>query len=116
MTLLFDANLSPVLVVLLREEYPGSAHVRDVGLRSGTDAEIWDHAKANGFAIVSKDTDFRERSFVEGFPPKVLWLDVANAGTGPIAELFKAERARVERFGTSSDNSLLILSLGASAV
>jgi len=112
-TLPFDANFSPVLVVLLREEYPGSAHV---GLRSGTEAEIRDHAKANGFAIVSKDTDLRERSFVEGFPPKVLWLDVANAGTGPIAELPKAERARVERFGTSSDSSLLILSLGASAV
>jgi predicted nuclease of predicted toxin-antitoxin system len=31
---------------------------------------IWEHAKSHGFAIVSKDTDFRERSFVEGFPPK----------------------------------------------
>lgn len=79
MTLLFDANLSPALVVSLRTEYPGSTHVRDVGLRSGTDAEIWEYAKVNGFTIVSKDTDFRERSFVEGFPPKVLWLDVGNA-------------------------------------
>ena len=116
MTLLFDANLSPALLVHLRAEYPGSAHVRDVGLRRGTDGEIWDYAKANDFAIVSKDTDFRERSFVEGFPPKVLWLDVGNAGTGPIAALLKTERLRVERFGASSDTSLLILSLGAGAV
>jgi predicted nuclease of predicted toxin-antitoxin system len=70
--LLFDANLSPALVTVLGTEFPDSAHVRDVGLRSASDAEIWTYAKANEFAIVSKDTDFRERSFVEGFPPKVL--------------------------------------------
>jgi predicted nuclease of predicted toxin-antitoxin system len=115
-TLLLDANLSPALVGHLRVEYPGSTHIRDVGLRSGTDGQIWDYAKANDFIIVSKDTDFRERSFVEGFPPKVLWLDVGNAGTQPIAALLKAERGRVEQFGASSDTSLLILSLGTTAV
>ena len=81
MKLLFDANLSPKLVARLHSDYPDSAHVRDVGLGSSLDAEISDYAKTNGFAIVSKDTDFRERSFVEGFPPKVIWLDVGNAGT-----------------------------------
>jgi predicted nuclease of predicted toxin-antitoxin system len=29
------------------------------------DRQIWDHARTHGFAIVSKDTDFRERSYVE---------------------------------------------------
>ncbi len=37
--------------------------------------------------IVSKDTDFHERSYVEGFPPKVIGLDVGNAGTVAIAEV-----------------------------
>jgi predicted nuclease of predicted toxin-antitoxin system len=59
--LLFDANLSPSLVGHLRAEYPDSTRVRDVGLRAGSDAQIWEHAKANAFAIVSKDADFRER-------------------------------------------------------
>jgi predicted nuclease of predicted toxin-antitoxin system len=63
--LLFDANLSPALVKGLSTEYPNSAHVRDVGLRIASDEEVWIYAKANEFAIVSKDTDFRERSFVE---------------------------------------------------
>jgi predicted nuclease of predicted toxin-antitoxin system len=114
--LLFDANLSPALATRLRAEFPASTHVRDAGLRAGTDQEIWDYAKANGLVIVSKDTDFRERSFVEGFPPKVVWLDVGNAGTEPIAVLLQTERQRVERFGESPDTSLLILSLGARAV
>jgi len=114
--LLFDANLSPALVARLNSEYPGSTHVRDVGLRAGSDAQIWEHAKANEFAIVSKDTDFRERSFVEGFPPKVIWLDVGNAGSTQIAVLLQTEQPRVEAFGKSTAASVLILSLGTSAV
>jgi predicted nuclease of predicted toxin-antitoxin system len=37
--------------------------------------------------IVSKDTEFREQSYLEGFPPKIIWLVVGNAGTGAIAQL-----------------------------
>jgi len=114
--ILFDANLSPALVTGLRAEYPGSTHVRDVGLRIAPDAQIWEYAKAHGFAIASKDTDFRERSFLEGFPPKVIWLDVGNAGTAPIVALLQSERQRVEHFDKSNDASLLILSIGPSAV
>lgn len=116
MKLLFDANLSPALRRRLAAQFPGSTHVRDAGLSTATDADIWNYAKANEFAIVSKDTDFRERSFVEGFPPKVIWLDVGNAGTDRIAGLLQRERSRVEEFDRLPDASLIILSLGASAV
>ena len=63
-----------------------------------------------------KDTDFRERSFVEGFPPKVIWLDVGNASTAPIGALLRNERPRIETFAAATDASLLILSIGDSAV
>jgi predicted nuclease of predicted toxin-antitoxin system len=114
--LLFDANVSHKLVSALAAEYPGSTHVRDVGLRGASDSQVWDHAVAHGLAIVSKDTDFRERSYVEGFPPKVIWLDVGNAKTATIAELLRRERPRVDQFDASVDASLLILSLGTVAV
>lgn len=71
MKILFDENLSPALVVGLAAEYPGSTHVREVGLRGATDSQIWEYARTEGFVIASKDTDFRERSFLEGFPPKL---------------------------------------------
>ena len=116
MKLLFDENVSPKLVGGLASEFPGSAHVRNVGLRGAEDQRIWDQARTKGFAIVSKDTDFRERSYVEGFPPKVIWLDVGNASTAAIVELLRGERQRVERFDTLEETSLLILSIGASAV
>ena len=116
MKILFDANLSPALVNRLSAEYPASSHVRDVSLRSAPDAQIWDYAKTHGLVIASKDTDFRERSFVEGFPPKVIWLDVGNAGTTAIEALLRTEQQRVEAFAAAPDSSLLILSIGASAV
>jgi len=44
--LLFDENLSPRLPALLVDEFPGSRHVRDVGLRGTTDQDIWKFAGA----------------------------------------------------------------------
>ena len=116
MKLLFDENVSPKLVDHLTLEFPGSVHITDVGLRAAEDHQVWEYARAHAFAIVSKDTDFRERSFVEGFPPKIIWLDVGNAGTAAIAELLRRERQRVERFEMLEETSLLILSIGSSAV
>jgi predicted nuclease of predicted toxin-antitoxin system len=59
MKLLFDQNLSPRLPGLLADLYPDSAHIRELGMRDSTDTEIWEYAKANGFAIVSKDSTFK---------------------------------------------------------
>jgi predicted nuclease of predicted toxin-antitoxin system len=114
--LLFDESLSPKLTYLLTQEYPSSEHVRDAGLLGATDRQIWDYARAHGFAVVSKDTDFRERSYVEGAPPKVIWLDIGNTGTAAIAYLFREERRRVLAFEASSESSLLILSIGPRTV
>ena len=109
MKLLFDENLSHKLV-------GNCAHVRNTGLPTAEDRQIWDHARTQGLAIVSKDTDFRERSYVEGFPPKIIWLDVGNAGTVAIAELLRRERQRIERFENQEETSLLILSIGPTAI
>jgi predicted nuclease of predicted toxin-antitoxin system len=114
--LLFDENLSHTLVGILAHEFPGCEHVRNAGLRAAEDGQIWDHARTNGFVIISKNTDFRERSYVEGFPPKIIWLDVGNAGTEAIAELLRRERQRIELFEKQDETSLLILSIGPSAI
>lgn len=116
MKLLFDENLSPNLVRLVRDEYPDSAHVRDVGLRGAPDRRIWEHARDNGFVIVSKDDDFRQRSLLEGAPPKVVWLQVGNAGTAPIAELLREQAPRLRRFECEGESAFLIVSFVRRAV
>jgi predicted nuclease of predicted toxin-antitoxin system len=74
--LLLDENLSPRLIAALQDLYSGSLHVRDCGLRGASDAQIWRYALENGFAIVSKDSDFAQRSLLLGGPPKVIWLRI----------------------------------------
>lgn len=109
MKLLFDENVSPRLPELLRAEYPDSAHVRDVGLAGHSDLQIWDHAHDYGFTIVSKDDDFRQRSFLEGAPPKVVWLQVGNSGTQAIAELLRRNANQMRAFEVDSESTLLIV-------
>lgn len=42
MKLFFDENLSPALVSRLRQQYPGSSHVRNAQLVGQTDHQVWD--------------------------------------------------------------------------
>ncbi len=67
MKLLFDNNLSHKLVERLADLYPGSSHVMLEGLDQAEDHAIWDLAKANGFIIVTKDSDFNELSIMKGW-------------------------------------------------
>lgn len=60
MKLLFDQNLSPKLVNWLADLYPGSSHVLSLGLDCASDQAIWESAWDHGYAIVTKDADYRE--------------------------------------------------------
>ncbi len=116
MKLLVDENLSPRLIEALEPEYPGSAHVRSVGLRGATDEVIWNYAREQGFAIVSKDNDFRQLSFVHGAPPKVIWLAASNAGTDAILRFLKSQPTAILTFETDAEASLLVLPLPATEI
>lgn len=98
MSLLFDQNLSHRLVALLAKEYPGSVHVRDVGLSAADDQVVWVHAVENGFTIVSKDSDFQQRALLYGCPPKVVWVRLGNCTTAAVAALLSAHRDDVAAF------------------
>ncbi len=79
MKLLFDENLSPHLAEALADVYPDSAHVHQCRLGSSDDLVIWEYAKSNGFAIVSKDSDFQERSVLQGYHPRLFGFASAIA-------------------------------------
>ena len=85
MKLLLDENLPPRLADVLRSEFSGSIHVHSCGLGSADDETIWEYARREGFTIVSKDSDFQERSVLRGSPPKVIWLRIPNSSTSEIA-------------------------------
>jgi predicted nuclease of predicted toxin-antitoxin system len=107
--LLFDQNLSPRLVQALQKEFPDSRHVREVGLQEATDAVVWQYAAQQGFAIVTKDADFHQRSFLFGHPPKVIWVRVGNASTVKIETLLRRRAADVDAFCSDLESAFLIL-------
>jgi predicted nuclease of predicted toxin-antitoxin system len=105
--LLFDENLSPRLVHLMAELFPGSTHVRDIGLASADDESVWTYANRHNFVIVSKDSDFHQRSFVKGAPPKVIWLRCGNCGTQEISNILQRYQADFELFANDPQAAFL---------
>ena len=110
MKLLFDENISPRLVAGLSDVFPGSVHVRDVGLARATDAAIWGYARDHGLTIVSKDSDFHQVSFVRGPPPKVIWVRRGNCTTTEIEALLRSNRTEILAFAAEAEAAFLALS------
>ncbi len=96
--LLLDQNLSPRLTRTLAELYPGITHVRQLGLERAADPIVWSTAAREGFAIVSKDSDFHQRSFTHGFPPKVIWIRLGNCSTVQIEALLRSHQPEISAF------------------
>lgn len=109
MKLLFDQNLSHRLVRVLADVYPDSEHVRDVGLKEAVDTDVWNFAKGQGFMIVSKDSDFHQRSLLLGYPPKVIWVRLGNCSTKAMELALRDHSADVQRFEADTTASFLIL-------
>jgi len=111
--LLFDQNLSRVLVRRLSNEYPESVHVAEIGMDTATDREIWQYAGERGYVIVSKDSDFRQLALLYGPPPQVVWLRVGNVTTGLIESLLRGSIERILEFAGADGESLLVLAAPA---
>ena len=71
---LFDENLPRVHSLQTRLPV---THALDLGSRP-TDSRLWDHARQNDLAIVTKDADFSQRIVLGEPPPRVVHLRVGN--------------------------------------
>jgi len=109
MKLLFDQNLSPILVSRLADLFPGSIHAQSVGLDSASDDRVWEYARLNGYAIVTKDEDYNNLSVVRGIPPKVIWLQLGNCTTAQVEAAFRTGFAGIEAFEKDGTVGTLVL-------
>ena len=110
MKLLFDQNLSHKLARRLTDIFPDSTHVREVGLKEANDPVVWDYAKQQSFMIISKDADFHQRSFVFGFPPKVVWVQLGNCTTNEVEQVIRKNFAAIKDFYDDAEAAFLVLS------
>lgn len=109
MKLLLDENLSDRIVYRIIDLYPSSEHVKSLGLTNTDDEIIWEYAKANGFAIVSKDSDFHQRSLVYGHPPKFIYLRTGNSPTSNIVLILRDNFDTIIEFENRETESILVL-------
>lgn len=86
MKLLFEQNLSRLLVKQLATEFPDSEHTSCLGLERADDRIVWDRVRIDGFTITSKDTDFLHLALLRGHPPKVVYLEIGNCPTDAICQ------------------------------
>jgi predicted nuclease of predicted toxin-antitoxin system len=107
--LLLDENLSDRIIHRIVDLYPNSEHVKTLGLISTDDVLIWEYAKENNFVIVSKDSDFHQRSLLYGHPPKFIYLRVGNCPTSKITQILRDNLDTVVQFASSEMEGLLIL-------
>jgi predicted nuclease of predicted toxin-antitoxin system len=76
---LVDAQLPPILAKAITDAGYPARHVSDVGLLHATDMPIWDFAREQGCALITKDEDFvaiRQRAS-DGVT--VVWLRIRNS-------------------------------------
>jgi predicted nuclease of predicted toxin-antitoxin system len=79
-------------------------------LRGATDVEIWQYARDNGFVIVSKDSDFSQRSTLFGGAPKIIWLRIGNCTTTRADFVLRNTAGRIQAFFASDEENCLVLS------
>ena len=109
MKLLLDENISPRVPRALSDLYPGSLHVRDRGLTTADDAAVWEYARTNDCAIVSKDSDCKQRSLLYGHPPKFIWIRLGNCSTDEIKELLRKYSVVIHTFHADPIEAMLML-------
>ncbi len=109
MKLLLDENISRRIVAALEPVYRGSSHVVIEGLEAATDAEVWAHAKAGGFVIVTKDEDFIAMSSLEIEPPRLIKLSLGNCNNQQVLAALLQQRALIE--SAFSDPTISVVEL-----
>jgi len=107
MKLLLDANVSWRLTSVLSEHFGECVHVNKTELpEPAKDAEIWNYAAANGYTIITQDSDFLHLFETKGFPPKVILLRVGNIDRKTTAKILLQAKSSIVDF-ESSDYGLL---------
>ncbi len=95
MRLLLDQHLSRRLADRLADVFPDSAHTSTLRMETADDTAIWRRARADGYALVTKDSDFAALSLRFGRPPLLVWLKVGNCDVAALEALLRAHAERL---------------------
>ena len=109
MKLLVDQNLSRKLSSRLQDLFPGSIHASEAMPRRAADESIWFYARDNGFAVISKDSDYRDLSYELGHPPKLIWVRTGNSSADLVESLLRDNYEEILAFEQNPDLGMIEL-------
>lgn len=110
--LLFDHNLPMRLVMRLENIFTDANHVYYAGLDKASDLKVWQFARDNNYAIVTKDSDFSDMSILLGMPPKVIWLRIGNASVKECEAILRKHHQAITTFLDEPNARLLSIGRG----
>jgi predicted nuclease of predicted toxin-antitoxin system len=109
-TIWIDAQLSPALAHWIAQTLGVSAvALRDIGLRDGTDRQIFLAAKKQSTIVMTKDADFVRLLEELGPPPQIIWITCGKTSNARLKQLFRTSLPRTLEL-ISSGESLVELS------
>ncbi len=79
-------------------------------MKGKTDDDLWRFAAKNGYILVSKDSDFYQRSVLYGPPPKFVWLRIGNCSREQLVHLLNAHVQAIRELDSSLLDAMLIIS------
>lgn len=107
MKLLFDEGLSPRLVEILDDLFPGSESALHNGLAGTGDTQILNYAGKRGFVLVTTDSDF-ETLMAKFQGPGVVILRSCNYPTPIAAGVLRRNAIRIAELVKSRDRLLIL--------
>jgi predicted nuclease of predicted toxin-antitoxin system len=108
MNIWLDNHLAPGLALWIADTFSvRCSQVRDLGLARASDITIFEAARLEADAIMTKDRDFAELAARLGPPPTVILVAVGNTSTkhmrellqtrlGPVLDLVRARERLIE--------------------
>jgi predicted nuclease of predicted toxin-antitoxin system len=88
MTLWVDAQISPAIAAWLRMRFEVNAvAVRDLGLESAGDPEIFAEAKRQHVVVMTKHSDFIDLLERHGPRPQVIWVRSGNTSNARLKQI-----------------------------
>lgn len=83
-----DAQISPAIAAWISSNYGVSAvAIRDLGLRDAKDKEIFEAARQEQAAVMTKDSDFVVLLDRLGPPPQVIWVTCGNTSNARLRDV-----------------------------
>lgn len=102
MTPLYNGMLPPSLVHRLADVWPSGKHVVTEYGERFPDASLWAEARAGGYTIITKDSDFSDGARFPGPPPQVVRLTIGNTTPDQIEAYLRGHAAEIEAFAATS--------------